>query len=241
MNNNRWASFPRWIGETLTEFTAGKDAGAHMAALRVYLAIALESDFDTRIATISWSALEKSTGLSRPMVKKGIVTAEKAGLIAVDKSGHTHSYRQLAQTDEIAFTQVPFFDLKSALPKLPTRGFHALDALKVYLTLLTVRLRNSELAVISHKKIQIRSGIQPGRIRAAIDVLINHRLIHVITVDAMETGSHRHNEYHLIGFKTAQPTPPSSSAAQVIATPPVAVRPNPSFLLLPSRHDDLPF
>jgi len=203
MNSSRWQSFPRWIGDILTVFKAGKDAGANMAALRVYLALALAANFDTREASLSWSTLQRQTGLSRPMVMKGLAAAEKAGLIRVDKSGHRHSYRLLRRSeDEIAFTQVPVLELRKALPKLPTRGFHALDALKVYITLLTVRFRNSGTAAISYHKLQVRTGIQPGRIRAAIDVLVNHRLVHVQMSQSDEDGTIPHNEYWLLGFST---------------------------------------
>src|SRR5579872_5563757 len=100
MNSSRWGSFPRWVGDTLTVFKAGKDAGAHMAGLRVYLALALAANFDTREASLSWSALQRQTGLSRPMVMKGLAAAEKAELIAVDKSGHRHSYRLLRRSED---------------------------------------------------------------------------------------------------------------------------------------------
>jgi hypothetical protein len=200
---SRWGSFPRWVGNKLTDFPAGKDAGAHMAALRVYLALALVADFDTRVASLSWTAFERMTGLSRPMVKIGITTAEKAGLIAIDTSSHTHSYRLITQPDDTTFTQVPLLQLKGSLPKLPTRGFHALDALKVYMTLLTVRLRNSDRAAISHTKIVTWSGVQPRRVRAGIDVLINHHLVHVVSAESKET-SYSYNEYQLLGFSNAQ-------------------------------------
>jgi len=214
-----------------------------MAALRVYLALALVADFDTRDASLSWSALEERTGLSRPMVKKGIAAAEKAGLISIDTSGHRHSYRLLKQSDdEITFTQLPLIEVRKALPNLPTRGFHALDALKVYMTLLTVRGRNSDTAAISHKKIQVRTGVQPGRIRSAIDVLVNHRLIHVERSESDEGEGHSYNVYLLLGFSNWAPTEPATS----LATRPVTeVTAHSDFLALPHKGphppDDIPF
>jgi hypothetical protein len=240
MSSSRSGSFPRWVGDTLTDFKAGKDAGAHMAALRVYLALALVADFDTRVASLSWSDLQERTGLSRPMVKKGIAAAEKAGLISVDASGHRHSYCLLRKSDdEIAFTQVPRLELTRALSMLPTRGYHALDALKMYITLLTVRLRNSDRSLISHKKIGLRTGIQPGRIRAAIDVLINHHLVHVDRAESSEAGGHPHNEYQLLGFSNR---PPSGSGPSSAASPVAVIPANPNFLP-PSLKgpDDMPF
>jgi hypothetical protein len=222
----KWGSFPRWVGEKLTEFTAGQNAGAHMAALRVYLALALVADFSSRTASISWTALQQLTGLSRPMVMKGIATATGAGLIEVDTSHRMHSYRLLGRDNEASFTKVPL-SLSSTLSQLPARGFHALDALKVYMTLLTVRGRDSQSAVISHKKIAAWSGVQARRVRAAIDVLINHHLVHVTSVESATTG-HPHNEYHLLGFSNARAVPSSSSTADAPFAVPVI--PRPSFL-----------
>src|SRR6185437_5296849 len=85
----RWASFPRWAAEELTAFVAGSNAGTHMAAIRIYLALALESDFNTRVASVSWTTLQAVTGLSRPMITRGIEAAEAAGLIEVDRSSGT--------------------------------------------------------------------------------------------------------------------------------------------------------
>lgn len=236
----RWASFPRWAAEELTAFVAGSNAGTHMAAIRIYLALALESDFNTRVAAVSWTTLQTVTGLSRPMITRGIEAAEDAGLIEVDRSSGAHSYRLLGRGDEIAFTKIPAAQLRNALPHLPTRGFHALDALKVYVALLTVRARDSEKAFIGHKKLATRSGVQPRRVRAAIDVLINHRLIHVRREESTEVG-HPYNEYQLLGFRGAEAPAPSSSP-EATPSPGIGVAPNPAILNPPrSASDDAPF
>jgi hypothetical protein len=87
-----WSSFPRWwVAERLRSFHGGKTNGASMSALRVYLGIALVSDYSTRIGAPSWDDLETLTGLSRPMVRRGLHAAEAAGLIAIDSSGDGHS------------------------------------------------------------------------------------------------------------------------------------------------------
>jgi hypothetical protein len=45
--------------------------GEHIAALKLYLAAAAYSDFTTWTATLSLSALEDVTSLSRPMLIRG--------------------------------------------------------------------------------------------------------------------------------------------------------------------------
>ena len=94
----------------------------------------------------------------------------------------------------------------------------------MYITLLAVRQRNSDMAFISHKKIVSRSGIQPIRVRAAIDVLINHRLIDVSMAQSEEHGRF-HNTYCLLGFRNR----PAVSTTNV-TVPPIAVISDPSFL-----------
>ncbi len=110
------------------------------------------------------------------------------------------------------------------------------------MTLLTVRARNSDRAVISHKKIQIRTGVQPGRIRSAIDVLVNHRLMHVERSESDEGGAHSYNAYFLLGFSNWTPIGP---AREPVALPSTEVAPHSDFLAPPvkgpSPSDDMPF
>jgi hypothetical protein len=195
-----WSSFPRWwVGERLRNFHGGKTAGASMSALRVYLGIALVSDYSTRIGTPSWDDLETLTGLSRPMVRNGLHAAEAAGLIAIDSSGYRHSYRLSEVPTSKDFVKVPTALLRQALPKMPTRGAHALDCLKIYIVLLRLLPRRSFHVAIGHKKLVEWTGVKANRLRAGIDVLINHRLVHVVKAEAWDLG-HPHNEYHLLGF-----------------------------------------
>jgi hypothetical protein len=170
-----------------------------MAALRVYLAVALFADFYSRKAALSWTDLEHFTGLSRPMVKRGLSTLEAAALLLIDRTQRSHSYTLPTGLDDNGFVKLPKARLRSALPEMPTRGFHALDALKLYITLLRVCQRDAFTARISHAKIVEWTGTQPRRVRPAIDVLINHSLIHVEMAESSETG-HPYNQYRLLGF-----------------------------------------
>ncbi|MGH8506914.1 MAG: hypothetical protein ACRETM_13300 [Stenotrophobium sp.] len=173
-----------------------------MAALRVYLAIALNSDFDTKFAEISISDLEEVTGLSRPMVVRGIKTAEEMQLLIVDRENHRHGYTMATSADSKGFAKLPKQKLKGVLNRLPARGYHALDALKLYITLLTVRPNKSAVVQIGHTRILEWTGLQPNRVRAAIDVLINHGLVH-LDLSEVEDKRHRHNQYEILGLNLA--------------------------------------
>lgn len=213
---SRWSSFPRrWVFERLSRFPAGPNSGAHMAALRVYLALALRADFNDRLVSISLTDLQTLTGLSRPMVTKGIATAVSTSLITVDATGYRHTYRLRDHEGDPAFAKIPTARLCTALPKLPTRGFHALDALKVYLALVLVRPRDSFTVPISVRNLADRSHVQPRRVRPAIDVLLNHRLIRIVELGSEGSGQ-PHHAYRLLGFDASDiaaadsPAPPES-------------------------------
>lgn len=202
----QWSSFPRgWVRGTLKAFTAaGGQAGLNMAALRVYLALALKSDFKTKFASISWTDLEELTGLSRPTISRGIRRAAEFGLIKVDDSGHRHGYTLLGSTPAeggvIPFARIPTVRLKAVLARLPARGRQALNCLKIYIALVTVRPRNTITVSMSHKKLVEWTGMQPREVRAAIDVLINHNLVHLGRTEFMSTAGHPYNEYFLLGL-----------------------------------------
>lgn len=200
MTMEKWSSFPRWwIDDRLSKFTGGVDAGVHMAALRVYLGITLHSDFNTRIGAPTWDLLGEVTGLSRPMIGKGLAALAAKGVLEVDSSHYRHQYQLISLSDDPGFVKVPRNRLRKELPKMPTRGAHGLDCLKLYMALLRLRQRNSFQIPISHRKIADWTGIKPNRIRAAIDVLINHGLIHVTIAESSALG-HPHNVYQLLGF-----------------------------------------
>jgi DNA-binding transcriptional ArsR family regulator len=200
MTDWHWGSFPRWWVRTrMKHFTAGKEAGTHMAALRIYLALALLVDFNSRSVTSSWTDLQTATGLSRPMLPKGLQVLEVLGLIDVARTGRRHTYRLVQLPDQRAFAKVPSVQLREALPEITTRGYLALNALKIYIVLLCLLPRDASFRVkISHKTLVEWTGIQPNRIRAALDVLINHDLLHI---NKSESAGHHHNEYQLRGFR----------------------------------------
>lgn len=203
--NNAWGSFPRWwVRSRMTTFNAGPDAGTHMSALRIYLALAMKVDFWSRTLAISWSGLQDLTGLSRPVITRGIHALENAGLVRVDRNHHRHAYELLRSPDDPkdeGFSKVPLRALEKALPQITPRGHIALETLKLYIVLLRLAPRDHSFIVpITHRKLLGWTGMQPNRIRAAADVLVNHHLIHINKVEGGAETNHRHNEYHLLGF-----------------------------------------
>lgn len=220
MTMEKWSSFPRWwIDDRLSKFTGGLDAGVHMAALRVYLGITLHSDFNTRLGAPTWDLLGEVTGLSRPMIGKGLLALATKGILEIDSSSYRHQYKLVSLSEAPGFVKVPRNRLRKELAKMPTRGAHALDCLKLYLALLRLRQRNSFQVPISHRKIVDWTGIKPNRIRAAIDVLINHGLIHVTIAESSSLG-HPHNVYQLLGFLDHRADANKPEEGLVVKVPP---------------------
>lgn len=177
-----------------------------MATLRVYLAIAASIDRDARSAPLSWDLLEELTGLSRPMVSKGLSRAQDLGLLSADTTRRPHVYTllddgTLEPGDLVLFCKVPKHLVLKELRALPTRGVAVLEALKLYVTLLTVRDRYQYVARIGHEKIVWWTGMQPRHVKRAVSMLVAHNFIHVTQAESEGTG-HPFNEYQLLGFQT---------------------------------------
>ena len=79
------------------------------------------------------------------------------------------------------------------------RGRLHLEALKLYLLLLTFRRNESHKSLIAYDKIEGYSGIPRGRIRRAIDVLLASEWISVESVPAAMSKSKPPNTYILRG------------------------------------------
>ncbi len=192
-----------WIREKgLSCFQGGRDTGKSIAAIKVLLALSLRANFYTHEARVSISELENLTGLSRPMVVTGTDTLEAKAFIEVDREAHVNLYRLLVPSGDKKFGKLPARLLISNLKDITNRGAAHLAALKVYLLLIANRPNSSNAISYSHERIREETGIQTRHVRQAIDVLINHSLLHVnlSTAAADGTTPTRHNVYTLQGI-----------------------------------------
>ena len=79
-----------WVRDAqmgIQKFGGGKNAGSNISALKCILAISTSIDFHSRKAKLSISDLEALTGLSRPMVIRGLQGLAELGIVEVDKTG----------------------------------------------------------------------------------------------------------------------------------------------------------
>ena len=202
----RWSALPTWwirdIG--LTSFTAGKTTGVSIAAIKVLVAISLFADFSSHKIQTSISNLETLTGLSRPMVLAGISMLESKGLVVVDRAQHINEYQIVVSAQDTNWAKLPFDRLKNNLHGINNRGAATLAALKVYLLLVSKRPNSANHLAFSHENIRQETGIQTRHVRQALDILINHSLLHISSGTDREVDGHsvRHNVYTLLGIDT---------------------------------------
>ena len=202
--SSRWGSFPSWWvrdNSVLPKMTAtATKTGQHIAGLKVYLAMAAFADYETGIAVLSVTQLQEITGLSRPMVTKGIRELEDFGLLSVDRSGYRSVYQLVEKAGDTHWLKVPANTIQNKLRNLPNSGATALAALKLYVVLLTVRQRGSHEAQISHTKIQARTSIRPSLIAKGMSHLISHEVARFSNAPSFkDAAGHRTNVYYLIG------------------------------------------
>lgn len=196
----RFSALPTWWVRELgmSAFLGGSQAGESIAALKVLMAISVLMNFHTRKAKNSCTDLEKLTGLSRPMVLKGIGVLEGLGVVDVNRDAYVNEYELTANEDDRGWAKLPYDRIRSRLPELSNRGVVPLAALKIYLVLVALRPNTSQSLSISHEKLRDYTGVQKKHIRPALDILYSHSLIRLSLVD--ENAKGRHNLYTLQGI-----------------------------------------
>ncbi|WCP67037.1 hypothetical protein LYZ37_14630 [Vibrio tubiashii] len=197
MRNNRFGSLPNWWFRNGTLFSELKanQTGEGIAAMKCLLALSVLIDFYTKDVNASITDLETVTGLSRPMVIKGIAKLESLEIIDVDKKGYRNSYKFMVKDDDTRWAKVPLDMTRKHLKSISNRGIAPFVALKIYITLLSLRWKDDVNVKLSHEKIREYTRVQPKQIRTGLDVLFSCSLIH-LTVKEEQTA----NEYKLIGL-----------------------------------------
>ncbi|SUD38615.1 replication protein [Ectopseudomonas mendocina] len=191
--------YTQWVRQDgLKSFRGGSSAGRSIAALKCFIALGISVHFMTRKVKLSLSGFEELTGLSKPMVIRGIEALEQEGVVSVVRGAHTNEYTLNHDYQEEHWAKLPVARLRKHLKEIPNRGLIPLTALKIYLVLATVRQRHSIEANIGYDKLREKTGVQRSQIRSALDILLNHSLIRVMQVEA---DTKTFNTYALLGLK----------------------------------------
>lgn len=198
-----WGGFPSWwIRQKRLKQLGGGVAttGQSIAALKVYLALAVCADEVLSDVQPTVRGLEDLTGLSRPMVSAGVRALEALGVLSVDRSGYRSRYSLVQAEGQKHFLKVPRELLRARLQELPNGSAVGLAALKIYLTLLTVRQRRSHLAPISHRRLQEYTAVRPSLISKGTSILIEHELVrHSNRALYWNADGYPVNTYYLVG------------------------------------------
>jgi DNA-binding transcriptional ArsR family regulator len=201
-----WSKMPsRWIVEgQLREFRP-RTAGPNAAALKLYMALTMFANFKplpgaehAGFARLSFSELEMLCDISRRYVALGLDLLEARELISIEKVGNANRYR-LANYDDKGWAKLPrgHFLEESRFKGLGIRGDLCLNALKLYLALVTFRPNNAQQVLLSYDKIEEYTGIPRPRIRRAIDVLLNHDWIS-LAAHAPDPSEHKSTNVYIL-------------------------------------------
>lgn len=167
-----------WLSSDFFKSLSIKEVGKSIAVLKVFLALALESEFDTRVTKVSYSSLEFTTGLSRPLIAYAISKLKDENLISIttNERGKTNVYL-INDAGTKGWAKIPYLSITNNLKKLSNRNPTTLGALKILLVIL--RHKNSKLDVtsISNDKLRDQTHLQNNKLTICRDILINHELI----------------------------------------------------------------
>lgn len=201
MSNRRFGRLPNWWSRTANRHDLllvklkSNDTGTGIAAMKCLLAISVLIDFHSRVAEVSLTGLEELTGLSRPMVIRGLLKLEDLGVVISDKDHRTNRYELTIETNDDYWTKVPVDTVRKRLKTISNRGIAPFTALKLYITILNLRYKDRTTVQVMHDTLRDYAGIQTNQVRHGLDVLYSSSLIHLMPRDDRAT-----NEYQILGL-----------------------------------------
>lgn len=181
----------------------GLTSGEVIAAFKIYICLVLmahdkkqEKNVGKNKVRTTYEEIQLYLKISRSMVSRGLKLLEQTH--AIERTGYKPLvYRVCGLEKERdgewkGFVSIPKGHLfghrrnSSAEPimlsEYPNRGAAAMNGLALYLLLVSVTQRDSNVALITYAKIQERIGLSNREIRKALDLLINHDLLSVLRV-----------------------------------------------------------
>lgn len=206
MSGSTFGSFPNWwvTKDSLlkSKFRASAEVGVSIAALKCLLLLSVTIDFHSRSCRITYDEFERGTGLSRPMVSKGLKYLVELGILLSDgKYRPLYRLKKDPKKRSSAWSKVPIL-IRSVLPSFPNRGVASLHALKLYLQLLSDRNNKSPHIQMSYDRIEQKVGIQRRNIKKCISLLVNSDLVYV-NREYLNDG-YSANKYQIRGILTVE-------------------------------------
>lgn len=216
----RWSRLPiSWIlDKKLRLFGAASMTGESIAALKIYVAIVLRAENNGLAnvgpnqgsSSVSYDELMSLTGISRPMIARGVRLLVVNQLIEIKPQGrggksryflaaYASSYRWGKIPNRVWYGQ-PDETRIEVLHQLSNRRVSDLNALKLYLAFGAFINANSRYAMIGYEKIAEYTGVSRNMIRKAISVLIEYNLVNVDREKSSFNKRNHPNKYEIIGL-----------------------------------------
>lgn len=197
MKRLQFGALPNWWFRDGSLFNQLKsnDIGTGIAAMKCLVSLSVLIDFSSRETTSSLSDLEKITGLSRPMVVRGLDKLRELNVVFVRKDYYVNSYTILDSVTDNRWAKVPVNKIRKELNLIPNRGIAPFVALKIYITLLSLRYQDKVHVKVTHETLREYTKVQPNQIRAGLDVLFSHSMIHLMPKEERTS-----NEYQILGL-----------------------------------------
>lgn len=194
--------------------------GGGTAAIMVLFALAIKSNLDQKVhgrrtnnqVIATYEDLAALTNLSRGPIAKGLKLLRELGAITVLKNGNGCIYSlQGIDTDDGGYCELPqghLLDGHNVMRRL--KGLHtaiknrsSLDAMKLYMLMLALRDRKSNVARASYATIREYTGMRKEEISVAVQLLQGAQLIRLARDEEvpLTRGQHRHNRYIVMGLR----------------------------------------
>lgn len=179
-----------------------------IAALKLYMAICIRTDFHTGKAKTSYEELITLTGMSRPVIARSLKRLEELGRITrAEQSLRSGTLIYVCGWLEDGFSgQIPkrwLYDGNQGRSLLKLREFKfdwaSFYALKVYLAILAFRDRHRfGLTIITYDKIDQATGIGRYKVADAITMLYQMNLISFRPGTFDESDDHARTNRYLV-------------------------------------------
>lgn len=202
-----WAKFPiAWLkinpenrnSCALNELKWSDSRSTGTAALIILIGLALKlnlsktgKEFDDaarhgELVSVTYDELQEFTGFARATISSGLEMLERLGAIERRKEGRSNSYRLINVSVDKFWVQLPQSHIVNGgrtvmrrLRSVPHGTKQGLNAMKLYVLLLTFRNRRWNKTKISYPLICEYTGIRREEIPGAISLLSALELIYV--------------------------------------------------------------
>lgn len=197
MSRYQFGSLPTWWHRDHSFFSELKasDTGVGIAAMKCLISLSVLVDYHSKTVQSSLSDLEAVSGLSRPMIVRGLEKLSELKIIEIDKTKYINSYTLVVNLSDVGWAKVPVNKVRKDLKSISNRGIAPFVALKIYITLLSLRYKNNTSVMVSHESLRDYTKVQPNQIRRGLDVLFSSSMIRLNLVEEREA-----NEYEIIGI-----------------------------------------